>query len=63
MDLPLLAGEKRQRTGALQGLRRGGRKLFTDFQLFPLISTCFCSFDNKNIFRGASRRLAGGWLE
>ena len=30
-------------------------KLFTDFQLFPLISTCFRSFDNKNIFKTDSR--------
>jgi hypothetical protein len=27
------------------------RGLFTVFQLFPLISTCFRGFDNKNIFQ------------
>ena len=36
-------------------------KLFTDFQLFPLISTCFRSFDNKNIFRVCQPGRSLGW--
>jgi hypothetical protein len=40
-------------------------KWFTDFQLFPLNSSCFRSFDYKNIFQNADTgpgvRAAGTW--
>jgi hypothetical protein len=36
---------------------------FTDFQLLPLISTWFRSFDYKNIFGGANYPSVRGWLE
>jgi hypothetical protein len=44
------------------GRARAFGKLSTDFQLFPLISSCFRSFDNKNNFSvgGQPCRLCGG---